>query len=105
MPDSSLPRSPAPAARAASIWAAIASSYDVRSTERNTPMGAACRRSCDHGSIEVGVGFVEVIKSALSRCVALVALIGPKWLTVTAKTGTSGLTILRLHAVRDPDSV
>lgn len=41
----------------------------------------------DHDSIEVGVDFVEVIRSALKSCVVLVALIGPKWLTVTDENG------------------
>ncbi len=41
----------------------------------------------DHDSIEVGVDFVEVIQSALKSCVVLVALIGPKWLTITDDDG------------------
>ncbi len=41
----------------------------------------------DHDSIEVGVDFVDVIKSALESCVVLVALIGPKWLTITDEDG------------------
>jgi hypothetical protein len=41
----------------------------------------------DRDSIEVGVDFVEVIKSALESCVVLVALIGPKWLTITDEDG------------------
>jgi TIR domain-containing protein len=49
----------------------------------------------DHDSIEVGVDFVKVIKSALKSCVVLVALIGPKWLTIADEDG-----YLRLD---DPD--
>jgi hypothetical protein len=37
----------------------------------------------DLDSIEAGVDFAEAIKSALSSCVVLIALIGPKWLTAT----------------------
>ena len=37
----------------------------------------------DLDSIEAGVDFAEAIESALGSCVVLIALIGPKWLSVT----------------------
>ena len=41
----------------------------------------------DHDSIELGVDFEKVIKSALKSSVVLVALIGSRWLTITNEDG------------------
>jgi hypothetical protein len=41
----------------------------------------------DIDSIEPGVDFVEVVEDTVGRCDAVVALIGPHWLTVSDTTG------------------
>lgn len=41
----------------------------------------------DLDSIEAGVDFAEAIESAVGSCVVMVALIGPKWLSITDEDG------------------
>jgi hypothetical protein len=41
----------------------------------------------DLDSIEAGIDFAEAIESAVASCAVLVALIGPKWLTITDDDG------------------
>jgi hypothetical protein len=41
----------------------------------------------DLESIEAGVDFAEAIKSAVDSCLVLIAVIGPKWLTITDEDG------------------
>ena len=41
----------------------------------------------DLDSIEAGADFAEAIKAALESCRVLIALIGPKWLTVSDAEG------------------
>jgi hypothetical protein len=41
----------------------------------------------DLDAIEAGVDFAEAIKSGVDSCAVLIALIGPKWLTITDEDG------------------
>ncbi|MGC4097284.1 MAG: toll/interleukin-1 receptor domain-containing protein [Nitrospira sp.] len=50
----------------------------------------------DIDTIEPGVDFTEALRKAVGSCDVLLAVIGPRWATVTDKTGTS-----RLHDASD----
>ena len=42
----------------------------------------------DTDTIEPGADFTEALRKAVGSCDVLLALVGPRWVTVTDKTGT-----------------